>query len=183
MSTRIINLTPGLMTLPYPYRGAIGPGRGAIVSDDPATVLVNLGGIAQVEGVYRLDLTSEPGQAAYDPAANLPTSAAGATSGATPVTVATVAVPLGKTILVEAQASGLTSNGNVGGAYVARASFRNDAGVVSQIGSSSDDFIAEDDSDWTGPDFVISGTDVLVQVIGKAATDITWNVDYAVHTS
>lgn len=72
MSTRIINLTPGLMTLPYPYRGALAPGRGGIVSDSPQTVLDNLGGVNQVEGVYRLDLTSEPGQAAFDPAPAAP---------------------------------------------------------------------------------------------------------------
>jgi len=65
MSTRITNLTSGLATLPSPYRGAIAPGRGAIVSDDPATVLANLGGVIQVEGVFRLDLTSEPGQPQY----------------------------------------------------------------------------------------------------------------------
>ena len=64
MSTRITNLTSGLATLPSPYRGAIAPGRGVIVSDAPATVLANLGGVLQVEGVFRLDLTSEPGQAA-----------------------------------------------------------------------------------------------------------------------
>ena len=72
MSTRLTNLTPALATLPYPYRGALAPGRGAIVSDSPATVLANLGGLYVVEGVFRLDLTSEPGQAAFDPAVGTP---------------------------------------------------------------------------------------------------------------
>jgi len=72
MSTRITNLTPGLMTLPAPYRGALGPGRGGVVSDSPATVVANLGGVLQTEGVYRFDLTSEPGQAQFNPSPGSP---------------------------------------------------------------------------------------------------------------
>lgn len=183
MSTRIINLTPGLMTLPYPYRGALAPGRGGIVSDSPATVLANLGGVGQVEGVYRLDLTSEPGQAAFNPAGNLPTTAAVASADATPVAIATIPVPLGQSILIEVQAAGTKVGATDGGAYVARASFINNGGVVTQLGSSSDDYIGESDSSWFGPDFLISGTNVIVEVVGKAATNINWRVDYEVRAA
>jgi hypothetical protein len=74
MSTRIINLTSGLATLPAPYRGALAPGRGGVLSDSPATVLANLGGVLQVEGIWRLDITDEPGQAAFDPAPGAPSA-------------------------------------------------------------------------------------------------------------
>lgn len=67
MSTLIINVTGGAAALPPPYRGVLGPGRGAIVSDSPATVLANAGGADNVIGMFRLETSTSPGNAANDP--------------------------------------------------------------------------------------------------------------------
>ena len=65
MSTRITNITAGVATLPPPYRGSLVAGSGAIVSDEIATVLSNLGGPEKVLGTFRLDVTTEPGDPQY----------------------------------------------------------------------------------------------------------------------
>jgi len=68
MSTRITNLTSGPASLPSPYRGIIAPGRGAIVSDSPPVVAEHFGGAVVIEGLFRLDWVTEPGQPQFNPA-------------------------------------------------------------------------------------------------------------------
>jgi hypothetical protein len=72
MSTLIINTSQGAATLPPPYRGTLGPGRGAIVSDSMSTVLANLGGAANISLIFRLETSSSPGNPANDPAPSAP---------------------------------------------------------------------------------------------------------------
>lgn len=118
-------------------------------------------------------MTRNPSSAA-EAGASTPIQYLATTTNATPTTIATVAIPLGKTVLLEVKATGDKADFSQGAAYIARAAFKNNAGVVTQIGSSADDFVPEDDPSWTGPDFAIVGTNVLVKVIGKVATTINW---------
>jgi hypothetical protein len=105
------------------------------------------------------------------------------TTSVSAVTATTIAIPLGKTVFIEAKIAALKSDGSQGAAYIERAAFRNNGGVVSQIGLTSTDFIVEDDPSWVGGDYAISGTNVLATVAGKAGTTINWSVDVVTHTA
>lgn len=63
--------------------------------------------------------------------------------------------------------------GDVAG-YSRIATFKNIAGTVTQVGTTTDDHTAEDQSGWDVT-FSISGTNVLIQVTGAADNTITWH--------
>jgi len=102
------------------------------------------------------------------------------TPGNTATTISTVAIPASKAITIEAVVNGIKSDLSAGAGYVYRATFKNNAGTVSLIGSESQDYSEEDDATWGGVTFVISGTNVLVKVTGKAATVINWTSNVTV---
>lgn len=68
-----------------------------------------------------------------------------------------------------------TTDYTEGAGYVLSGTFRNDGGVLSQVGSTSTNLSAEDTAGW---DCVLdtSGTDVRVRVTGAVATNVTWDV-------
>ena len=114
---------------------------------------------------------------------NVSVGNAAQSTGAAPVTVATIAVPLNKTIFIESQMVGTRDDFSQGASYVIRGAFRNLAGVVSLVGSVVDDFIAEDDGTWVGPDMTVSGTNVLLVSSAKAAVTANWIEDHSTRSA
>ena len=104
------------------------------------------------------------------------------TTDATATVLKTVPIAGSKSVLIECRVTGLKSDLSTGAGYILRAVFRNNAGTVSQVGTDSIDFVQEDDTNWGGPQTVINGTDVDIQVVGLAATTIDWGGDTFVTT-
>lgn len=98
-------------------------------------------------------------------------------TGATPVTLAVVAIPLNTTLFLEVKLAGTRDNFTQGAAYVSMAAFRNQAGVVTAVQDDADIFIAEDDPSWAGPTYAIAGTNVLQQAAAKAGVIVNWVSD------
>lgn len=111
-----------------------------------------------------------------DMAAGFPhTAGQFATTDATPATAATVAIPTGKLVRIEASWSGVDA---VTGDRLMRetvAHFQNDAGTVTQKGSDSDTINDEDDATWVAS-LTISTTNVLVGYQGDATNAVDWRV-------
>ena len=60
--------------------------------------------------------------------------------------------------------------------YTRIATFKNDGGTLTQVGTTGTAFTAEDTAGWNVT-FTTSGTDILLQVTGAASTDINWKSD------
>ena len=69
-----------------------------------------------------------------------------------------------------------TTDHDEAASYGRAATFANDGGTVSQVGSTTDLWTHEDTAGWD-VDFNISGTDVRLRVTGAAATAVSWLVD------
>ena len=95
------------------------------------------------------------------------------TADATFTTVATQAITDGRTLLLEAHVSGRRAGADEGAGFVLRGAFRRTGGAVTQIGSTQVINSFADDSTWNAQ-FLVSGTDVLVQVKGAAAASVDW---------
>ena len=68
--------------------------------------------------------------------------------------------------------AGVDTGGNVAG-YVRIATFKNDSGTLSIVGSTSTTHTAENDAAWDCQ-IEASGTNILVDVTGAAGTTINW---------
>lgn len=104
-----------------------------------------------------------------------------ATTDATETLAFRIRIPTGKPALITA--TFVATDGTDTFALTKKAAYFNAAGTVSLIGSASDLFAAESAgaSAWDGQ-FDISGNDVLVQVTGEAAHNISWKVSVDVDT-
>ena len=97
------------------------------------------------------------------------------TTDANATTLATVAVPTGKILFVEVDIAGDKSDHTQGAGYVIRAAWRNVAGVLTQVSADEVDVVFQDDATWGEPSTAASGANVLIKIVGKAATTINWN--------
>lgn len=77
---------------------------------------------------------------------------------------------------VEAEVLGTVNGGGNAATYKLIASFKNDSGTLSQIGSTTTVHSAEDAAGWDAT-IDSSGTDIRVRVTGVAATNIDWRAD------
>lgn len=97
------------------------------------------------------------------------------TTNATVTTIVTITTQSDKCYTVVVDVSGLQSGGSNGVGYVRAATVRNDSGTLTQVGTTTAMHTAEDAAlaacDVT---VAISGTNILVQVTGIAATTIDW---------
>ena len=82
-------------------------------------------------------------------------------------------------IHVSATVMAFVSGGGNGAGYESSATFKNDSGTVSIIGSTTDHHNAEDTAGWD-VQIESSGTNILVNVTGQAATTINWQGDFDV---
>lgn len=99
------------------------------------------------------------------------------TTDATQTVAATVSTDTDRLYVLTAIIGAVdTGDYNEGASYGRVATFKNDGGTVTQIGSTTSLWTHEDTAGWD-VDFNISGTTIRVRVTGAAATNITWLVD------
>lgn len=96
------------------------------------------------------------------------------TTDGTVTTIQTVPTETDTIITIAAWAHGIKTDGSAGASYKMHAAFRNDGGTLTQIGVTDAEFTQEDVGGWNAS-IATSGTNVLVQVAGAAATNITWS--------
>lgn len=75
---------------------------------------------------------------------------------------------------VEARVNAFVSGGGNGASYVRIATFKNDSGTLSQIGSTTSVHTAEDDAAWDCKIQTDGGTKIQNDIVGKASTTINW---------
>jgi hypothetical protein len=95
------------------------------------------------------------------------------TSDATYTTIATVPIAASTSVLIDVKVSGFRTNGTDQGYYIRRGGFVNRGGTVTQQGGTQSDFTRESVGNYDTR-FLISGTDVLIQVRGQTAHDVEW---------
>lgn len=97
------------------------------------------------------------------------------TVGSQTVTLHSFTLASGKTCLIIAEVVAHRDDHAASVAYVRRAVFRNNAGTVTQIGSTTDEYTNEDASE-TALDVLVnfSGTTIQVQVVGRTSANLQW---------
>ena len=79
------------------------------------------------------------------------------------------------TVKINARQTGGSGTTGHGASYKMTATFRNIAGTVTQIGTTTYLATHEDNAAWNA-DFSISGTNILTRVTGEASKNITWHL-------
>ena len=110
------------------------------------------------------------------------TTATAATTNATTTTIATIAIPVDTTVMIEARVVARRTGGSSGTAqdgagYRIAAVYKNVAGTATEIGESSL-FSAEDQAAWTVGVTASSGN-ALIQVTGAANNNVSWTCQYS----
>lgn len=112
-----------------------------------------------------------------DPAKDFQQNRLETTSNVT-TTIHTVAIAAGVTfieaIIEGRRTAGAGGGSNQCGVYRLMAGYKNIGGTVSIIGAITTDHSGEDDANWNAT-FTISGTNVLVQVLGGNAQTVSWH--------
>jgi hypothetical protein len=108
-----------------------------------------------------------------------------ATTDATATTILTLATITDSVKMIEVRVAARRTGGTGGtagdvGSYIKKATFKNVGGAVSQVGSTTDDHVAESQAGWDVA-FSVSGTNVLVQVTGAADNNVTWHATARVY--
>lgn len=106
-----------------------------------------------------------------------------ATTDATVTTIGTITPAASTTTFLEARVwarrtGGASGTAEDGAAYIFAGTFKNAAGTITQIGTTTAIATHESQAGWAA-DFTISGTDVLIQVTGAAGNNVTWHVEWA----
>ena len=98
------------------------------------------------------------------------------TTDATVTTIITIATASDHSYLVTVDAIGATTSGATTGAYVRRAAYENDSGTLGGVGVGVTNVDTLEDAGAAAWDVTIttSGTNILIQVTGAAATTINW---------
>jgi len=109
---------------------------------------------------------------------------ANGTTNATPIAIGTIdfsGTTADKVITVNANVNGIdVINNNAYGSKLF-AVFKNITGTITQIGGT--DKVERSDFTTATSDITISGTDIIIQVTGEAATNINWECNYSYHIS
>lgn len=95
------------------------------------------------------------------------------TTDATVTTLDSFTLANNTSVVVSWLVTAVKSDNTQAAGYAVSAVFRNNAGTVTQVGSTSVTVLGEDDSVWDATADV-SGTTVRLRVTGKAATTIQW---------
>lgn len=91
-------------------------------------------------------------------------------------TVASLTIPEDSVVFISARLVAIRTDETQGAAYTRFATFRNSSGTVTQVGSTTTVVNQEDDSTWD-VQFLVSGTDVALQVRGNPGKIINWRGD------
>lgn len=102
-----------------------------------------------------------------------------ATNNATITTVETIATTTDTTIQIKAEVIGRRTGGTGGTAgdgagYFIVGTFKNIGGTVTQIGTTTNVHVVEDQAGWNCV-FTISGTNILVQITGATNNNVVWH--------
>jgi hypothetical protein len=99
------------------------------------------------------------------------------TTDATPTTIDSFTLASNTAVAITALVTAIKSDGSQAGSWSVTACFRNNAGVVAQVGTTTSISIGVDDAAWTATADNATTT-IRVRVTGKAATTIRWTVVY-----
>jgi hypothetical protein len=103
------------------------------------------------------------------------TTGAFATTDATAATAATIDIPTGQLVRVQASWSAIDAVTDDRLVRETVAFFKNVADTVTQVGSDHDLINQEDDASWAAT-FSINDTDVLVRYQGDATNAVSWQI-------
>lgn len=95
------------------------------------------------------------------------------TTDTTATTIATLAVLTDEVHTIEAFVTGIKDDESQAAGYVIAGTFRNAAGTITQVGTTTAVHTVEDDASWAAA-FTVSGTNVLVQVTGNTGDNVAW---------
>jgi len=95
------------------------------------------------------------------------------TTNANVTTIATIAVPTGKAILLNARVISRKDDFAQKGGFDVEATYCNNAGTVTLQGATPTNLYKQAQAGWEVT-FVISTTNVLIRVKGAAATNVSW---------
>lgn len=96
------------------------------------------------------------------------------TNDATTTTVYTVPIPNNCGVTIYMDIIGKKSDDTQIGCYGKVVSYRNTGGAVTIVGAVNNPYTSEDDAAWNTTASTVSGTNVLLRVVGVAATTIDW---------
>ena len=95
------------------------------------------------------------------------------TTGTASTTVITYTTTLNSTALIDTKCSAMQADDAAGAVYERLEAKRNAGGTVTGVGAVSNPIIAEDDTTWNMTS-MISGSDVLIQVVGDDVNSVKW---------
>jgi hypothetical protein len=182
----ISNRTSSTFVVPPPVARSLPQGQSVTLSlnadelMDPALVeCITLGAVSLVVNPDpSVPDANEPASRAQivdlQEASGVPLNGAVTTTDATVTSALLIPVATSTVSTVFVTVAGRNSAGSQGAAYVLSGTFRNDAGTVTQIGTTTALVTHEDNAAWACV-LDVSGTNVRVRVTGAAATTITWN--------
>lgn len=103
------------------------------------------------------------------------------TTNGTITTIATITIPVGTTVLIEAKVAARRTGGSSGtdedgAGYVIYAAYKNVTGTATEIGETAV-FTAEDQAGWACA-FSASGNTALLRVTGAANNNVDWMAMY-----
>jgi len=101
-------------------------------------------------------------------------SIATSTTDATVTTLYTFTMPDNASALIQAEVTGLETDGSNRNNYIIAGAFYRDGGNATQQGSTVSILSIESDATWGAVEFAVSGNDVIVRATGAASTNITW---------
>ena len=105
-----------------------------------------------------------------------------ATTDATVTTIETIATTIATVVHVNATVSTIEDDGSQAGTYVRMGAFKNDGGVLTQIGATNNIFTATDLATG-GVTLTTSGTNILVRVQGELATNLQWSSETTINVT
>jgi len=105
------------------------------------------------------------------------------TTDATPLVASTIQIPLSQVVQITVNVAARNTAGSEGASYVFIATYRNDAGVVTQIGTTQQVVTHEDVAGWNATFTTPLGSLARVLVTGEALKTILWEVKYSLVAS
>jgi len=144
----------------------------AITIDDAQNVGLS---VTSPSGIFHHDGTGEAkGLGKYEEDAHTQTT------DATTTAIDTISTATDRGYVVKATFVAIKDDGSQGAGYIIAATFRNDGGVLNQVGSTNTGgLLNEDDAAWA-VDFNISGTNIQIRVTGNTSDTVEWQVTYSV---
>lgn len=146
-------------------------GTGQDLSAATGLLQVVAGVVTASDALTRATTSTSANSKAVSTDANPPATTT--TSGAVTATLDSFTLASNTQVTVSWMVGAVKSDLSQGASYTVTASFRNNAGTVSQIGSTSVAVIGEDDSAWNAT-ADNSTTTIRLRVTGNTGDDITW---------